>query len=418
MSLSRCILYIDLAPAVGGSIISLYHLVRGLDRERYQPVVVLRASNAYAARFRALGVQVFCVGSAPSPADPTSAPPPTWQGVRGGPLAGWLKKSQLGERLVHGMGFWLRDWPRVWREARELHSIMLQVRPDLVHLNDVVCVSRAGILAARWARLPAICHLRAMAWRNHFDRWNSTWLRGYICISQAVEQHQRRLGGRIEPTWVIYNGLEPDEFADGTGRAAVRAELGYSAEQFVVGCVGRLVAWKGQEVFLQALARLAPQYPQLRGLIVGAPEAQALDYAARLRTLVVELGLERRVQFIGFRSDVARLLSGMDLLVHASVAPEPFGRVIIEGMAAGLPVVGTRAGAVPEIVQDGVNGRLVAPGDVSDMAQAIEAALTHPDLCRQWAKRARQTVQERFTTTRYLDGVVSVYGKILNDQSG
>jgi glycosyltransferase involved in cell wall biosynthesis len=410
----RRVLYVDMAPSVGGSIISLYHLVSHLDRTRYEPVVAFYGGNDYVSRFRALGVEVHTVGGGGTEESPDGTA--AWTGLRQSRLARWLKRVKIGEDLVHLAGFFVRTWPALRRRSRQVASIVRQTCPDLVHLNDIVSVSRPGIMAARRVRVPAICHLRAMRTRSPFDRWLSRSLRGYICISHAVDRHQSGLGGRTEPTWIVYNGLDLADFSLAERediRSEVRADLGLDAQHIVVGCVGRLVPWKGQHVFLRALAQLTDSYPQLRGLIVGAPEAGKKAYMRQLRELVRELGLAERVDFLGFREDVPRLLQSMDLLVHASTAPEPFGRVIIEGMAAGTPVIATDAGAVPEIVESGRSGLLVPPDDVESMAEGVEYALTRPRERKAWQREARRVVEEHFDVQAYVEDVSQVYEDIL-----
>jgi len=411
MPVARRILYIDLAPSVGGSVISLYQLVKGLDRSRYEPYVLLRASNRYVMRFRALGLPVIAIGQA-LPQDPQKTG--GIEVVRRSRAMSWLKRHPLGERIVHGVGFYMRAWPTLYREARELAQIMRTIKPDLVHLNDDVCVSRSGILAAHWGRTPALCHLRAMAWRNHFDRWISRWLQGYICISQAVDDHQRKLGGRVAPSWVVYNGLDLSEFDVPADRKSLRARWGLRDDAEVVACVGRLVAWKGQRVLIEALARLAPERPRLYGLIVGEAGSVDPSYRQELESLARSLGVAERIIFTGFQEDVASLLRSVDILAHTSIAPEPFGRVIIEGMAAGAAVVAANAGAAPEIIQHGVNGLLTPPGDAEALAQAIACILDDPDDAQAMRRAARQAVETQFTTARYVYGVEQVYEVILS----
>lgn len=407
----RRILYIDLAPTVGGSVISLYELLRGLDRERLEPVVLLGARHAYAAKFGELGLPVMTLDQANAAApDPTSQ---AWSGARRSRLARWLKRGGVGTSLVHAVGFGLRIWPGLRRQARQVAQIIRTVNPDLVHLNDAVCVSRVGIVAARVAGVPAICHLRSMDSRNIYDRWLSRSLRGYICISRAVDEHQRRLGGRVAPSWVIHNGIDTTEFDRVAAGEDMRPSLGFSAEDVVVACIGRLVSWKGQHVFLDALAELAPRYPRLRGLIVGAPEANSQDYAESLRRQVQHLGLERTVVFTGFRQDIPRLLRGVDVLVHSSIQPEPFGRVLIEGMAAGVVVIGTSSGAVPEIIEDRVTGLLIPPNDAQAMARAISSILDDPARAANMQAAARRAVEDHFSTRQYVQAVESVYEKVL-----
>lgn len=418
------VLYIDLAPSIGGSIVSLYHLIKCLDRTRYQPVVVMRASNKYASEFEALGVQVLRLGHEPhAPSARSSSKSPAqgarwsrlFEVLRSASIVQWLKRRACGERLVHLVGFYSRSFPGLVREARELAHIMGDVKPDLVHLNDVVCVSRSGIMAARWAGVPAVCHLRAMAWRNHFDRWISRWLKGYICISHAVDAHQRTLGGRIAPSWVVYNGTELIDANALPSRVQARQEFGWDDSHQVVGCVGRLVRWKGQDVFVRALGLLVERYPHLRALIVGGQAINELEYAAHLQNLVQEAGLSDVVCFTGHRQDLPRVLRAMDIMVHSSVAPEPFGRVLIEAMAAGVTVIGSDAGAVPEIVEHERTGLLVTPGDPEAMAEAIESALLSPEKRAQWQLVARQVVAERFSAADYAMGVQCVYGIVLDD---
>jgi glycosyltransferase involved in cell wall biosynthesis len=407
----RRILYIDLAPTVGGSVISLYELLRGLDRERFEPLVLLGASHGYAAKFRELEIPVIALDQANAAApDPTSR---TWSGARRSRLAAWLKRGGVGADLVHAAGFCLRIWPGLRRQARQVAEIIRTVGPDLVHLNDAVCVSRVGIVAARSAGIPAICHLRSMDARNAYDRWMSHSLRGYICISQAVDEHQRHLGGRVSPSWVIHNGIDVAEFDRVAAGEDIRLSLGLSAQDTVVACVGRLVAWKGHHIFLEALARLAPHYPYLRGLVIGAPEANSQGYAESLRHQARDLGLERVVTFTGFRDDIPRLLRSADILVHASVQPEPFGRVLIEGMAAGVVVIATASGAVPEIIQDGVTGMLIRPGDPTAMAQALASVMDNPALALEIRTTGRRAVEERFSIGQYVRAVESVYEKVL-----
>ena len=412
------ILYIDLAPSVGGSVISLYHLVKGLSRDRYEPHVVLSRSNSYAARFTELDIDVITVGD-------DAIPRHAEQGTGGGIVSGlrrsqgarWLKRSPMGEWAVHTAGFHLRTLPTVRRAALELGRVIRDSRPDLVHLNDVVCVSRAGIMAAHRARVPALCHLRAMAGRNHFDRRISRSLRGFICISRAVDRHQRRLGGRVEPSWVVYNGLDLRELDDlGTDRSIrteMDAEFGFHPDDVILGCIGRLVAWKGHHVFLNAVAEIYSAYPKVRVLIVGSAQEHERSYAQELVDLAHERGLSEIVTFTGYRRDALRLLRGMDVMVHASIAPEPFGRVIIEGMAAGAVVIGTDAGAVAEIIQDGVTGFLVPPNDPESMAQRLAYVIDRPRQRDVWRQAARRTVERRFTAEQYVVGIEQIYESVL-----
>jgi glycosyltransferase involved in cell wall biosynthesis len=116
--------------------------------------------------------------------------------------------------------------------------------------------------------------------------------------------------------------------------------------------------------------------------------------------------------FAGFRADVPALLQSVDALAHASIEPEPFGRVIVEAMAARLPIVATAAGAVPEILEDGRTGLLVPPGDAGRLALALQRLMREPDLRQRLAAAARREVEARFTVQRYVAGVQAVYEEL------
>jgi glycosyltransferase involved in cell wall biosynthesis len=143
--------------------------------------------------------------------------------------------------------------------------------------------------------------------------------------------------------------------------------------------VGRIAPWKGQDVFLRAFALAFPDGDE-RGVLVGAPLFGEERYEGELRALIEQLGLGDRIELRGFAEDVGAELARVDALVHASVIPEPFGRVIVEGMAAGLPVVAAAGGGPTEIVSDGVDGLLYPPGDVDELAATLRRVAADPDL--------------------------------------
>ena len=273
---------------------------------------------------------------------------------------------------------------------------------------------RPAILAARLAGLPCVCHIRAFETLSGFDRLLTTgWVDAFIFISQALERDYLKQVKRVRRSSVVYNGLDLSDFSPAPDRAEVRERLGLSATAKVVGVVGRLEPWKGQHHFIRAIGRVRRHFPDIRALIIGQVEPHAQAYYDDLRRLIEELGLSEHVVFTGFRSDLPRILRALDMLVHSSADPEPFGRVIIEGMAAGLPVIGMDAGAVPEIIEDGVSGVLVPPRDTEALAEAIRSLLSNPAGSRSIGQEARRRVEERFTVEQYVTGVERVYERLM-----
>jgi glycosyltransferase involved in cell wall biosynthesis len=161
------------------------------------------------------------------------------------------------------------------------------------------------------------------------------------------------------------------------------------------------------------MAQVKDVVPQAKGIIVGEVAAESPGYLDALLTLRNELALADQVVFSGFRMDVPVVMSALDILVLASTSPEPFGRVLIEAMAAGTPVVAADAGAAREIIEDGVQGLLVPPGEAGAMARAIIYLLTHRDTAILMGQRGQDRVQKRFGVQQYCDNVQSVYRALL-----
>jgi glycosyltransferase involved in cell wall biosynthesis len=177
-----------------------------------------------------------------------------------------------------------------------------------------------------------------------------------------------------------------------------------------VAIVGRLSPWKGQDVFLAAFAKAFPGGEE-RALIVGSAMFGEDTFERQLRAQADRLGIADRVSFVGFTRDVFGVLAEVDVLVHASTVPEPFGQVIIEGMAAGVPVIASAAGGPLEIVTHGVNGVLVPPGDAEALAAWLAKLAASPQLRAELATQGRVRALD-FAPDRIAGAVADIYGRI------
>ncbi len=236
--------------------------------------------------------------------------------------------------------------------------------------------------------------------------------RGIVANSRATRD---TLPARARRTAVVaYPGLPDEAFA---GRPRVPSDT-------VVGIVGRVSPTKGQREFIQAAALVADRRPDARFLIVGGALFGEGDYESELRRLAGSLGVGDRVEFTGWTSQVATLLRRLTILVHASPVPEPFGQVIVEAMAAGVPVIATAAGGVAEILDPGTTrvtagwratatGVLVRPGDPAALAQAIVSTLEEPGEAATRAIAARADARRRFTIDRTAHVVSDAWNEAL-----
>jgi glycosyltransferase involved in cell wall biosynthesis len=185
---------------------------------------------------------------------------------------------------------------------------------------------------------------------------------------------------------------------------------------FRVGIVGRFSDWKGQHVVVEAFGRAFPTGPAELWLI-GEAMFGEVGYVDRLRRQIEVLGLGDRVVLRGFRSDVWAELAQLDVLVHASTIPEPFGQVVLEGMAAGLPVIAAVPGGPAEIMTDGVDGLLVRSGGVEQLTAALTRLAGDPGLRDRLGHNARTTA-ENYTPARTAQGLLEVYGQMAVKEPG
>jgi glycosyltransferase involved in cell wall biosynthesis len=180
-----------------------------------------------------------------------------------------------------------------------------------------------------------------------------------------------------------------------------------------IGMVGRLTPWKGQDVFLDAFAQ-AFRGTSVRAHLVGSALFGEDEYAASLQRQAERLGIAEQVEFRGFREDVWAELQRLDVLVHCSVRPEPFGQVVLEGMAADVPVIAAAAGGPAELITDGVDGLLTTPGDAAQLATAMRRLVDEPELRANLAAAARERSRE-FTPERTAARLLDVYRQVVSD---
>ncbi len=406
----RRVLFVDTAPSAGGSVISLYELLRNLDRSRYEPIVLAYTPHAFVSKFRTLGLDVV-VWDVYGAQDHR----PAWVvDTRGSAPARWLRQRSWGSTLYHGLGFAMMLVRRVWPRAAALRRIIGQKKIDLVHTNIRVGHDREGIIAAKLAGVPCVCHVRDLEQLNWFDRQLAKMVDAFIYISEAVQRRHLQSGVPREKGRVVYNAVDSAAFAGTLNVVRARQSLRLADDDLAVGIVGRLERWKGQDIFLRAMALVREAVPRAKGVVIGEPVPYDSDYDLLLRTLCEKLRLSEHVIFSGFRQDVPAVMSVLDVVVLASTSPEPFGRVLIEAMAAGKPVVATSEGATREIVEHGTHGLLVPPGDAQELAQAIIRVLTDREMAVAMGTQGRIRVRERFNMRQLVDGVQAVYDELLS----
>lgn len=270
---------------------------------------------------------------------------------------------------------------------------------DVVYLNTAKALVH-GAAANLIARRPLVFHLHDLPNREHFSRANLAILMAaasrvdlVIANSQAVADEYGKAGGRTNVA-VIPNGFDPARYANIPAEAIASLSSEWNPQgRPVVSIFGRIARWKGQHILIEA----AKQIPEATFRIIGEPLFTDDDraYAQELQTLAQPMG--DRVQFLGFRTDIPVLMAASDIVVHCSTAPEPFGRVLVEAMLSGKPVIAADAGGPREIVKEGVTGFLTPPGDVNTLADALRKVLADAALRERMGQAGRERAERRFS---------------------
>ena len=233
-----------------------------------------------------------------------------------------------------------------------------------------------------------------------------------VMNAEAIKRDLLRRGYNEDRLTVIPNGIDCERFQAPQTGESVRRELNIPLRAPVVGVLSRLAKIKGHEYFLRAAVLIAARVPDVRFLIVG-DTIEKQEYREELKRLVIRLGLQDQVVFTGFRLDVPELLAALSVSVLPSLGLEGLSNSLLESMAAGLPVVATRVGGNPEIVEDGVNGLLVAPADAEELAGAICRLLENRTLARNFGQAGRRLVMTRYSLEQAVATTEQLYRDLL-----
>jgi glycosyltransferase involved in cell wall biosynthesis len=305
----------------------------------------------------------------------------------------------------------------IFRGLKDVLDVARQLGREARHF-DVLCANSQKSLfvcafAAKLARKPLIWILHDIVTDPSFSAVNRragimfSRLFADIVVVNSEETGRAfvEAGGQKDKVRLVYNGFRPEASPqhDADKADRLRRELGLDGRP-IIGLFGRLSEWKGQHVLLNALAEI----PDAQALIVGGALFGQEAYEARIRQLCSTLGLDGRVRFLGHRTDVSALMASVDIVAHSSIAPEPFGRVVVEGQLAGRPVIASRAGGVTEIVTDGETGLLVPPDDASALAGAVKRLLADPKLAETLASNGSKDAARRFSLTASLAAMSAV----------
>lgn len=312
--------------------------------------------------------------------------------------------------------------PATWRQQLRFASHLRARRVQIVHSYGFYANCFA-IPAARLAGVPVIiASIRdtGAGWTANQKRFERMILRlsdSIMTNADAVRDVLVGDGYDGDKITVIPNGIDVERFADVGAMSSLRADFDIPDSARLVGVIARIDAVKGLEYFIDAAAVVARSHPDVRFVIVGdaSPQPEHQDYLRMLEARRHELGLDDRLILTGNRTDVPGILAELDLSVLPSLT-EGLPNAVLEAMAACTPVIATRVGGVPEIIEYGTTGLLVPSRDAAALADAINRSLDQPDIAQERAQRAREQVIAQYSRERMARRTEDHYLELLRDR--
>jgi glycosyltransferase involved in cell wall biosynthesis len=303
----------------------------------------------------------------------------------------------------------------LWPYERHLRRALTELRPTIVHSNGIKAHVATAISGVSRARL--VWHVHEYVGSRRVTarllRMLSRKPAAVVVNSDSVRRDVQHVLGRQDHVWRVHNAVDLSVFCpSGEVLDLARASALTSDAGLVrIGLVATFGRWKGHEVFLDAIAQLSKDLP-VRGYVIGGPVYQTSDSQRNLdelRTYATSRGLAGRVGFTGHIANVSAAMRSLDVVVHASTRPEPFGMVIAEGMATARAVVAVRDGGAQELFEDEVDALGHRMGDAGDLARQLTRLVSDAALRASLARAARETAQRRFSPARMAAEFLEVY---------
>lgn len=377
------ILYLDNAPFIGGAQINNYHALRMLDRQHFHPILVIPDHREELLPFFSrANVDIYLI-----PMQPMCGPV-------------------------------IRATKPFLRSVQSLVQLVRNQNVDLIFSSS----TRTGLLSvlAKWLTGVKIVWRSCDISVTWLDRVIALFAHRVTCVSRAV--YERYDGWPRHNFQIIYSGVYAEDLTaeEITERKrALRQRLGVPSETYIVGSVANLQYWKGVHVLIRAFAQVIRVLPSVRLVHIGGRVPGYERYAQEVYRLAQELGISEQVEFMGFQEDAYRYYPLFDIFVHVPTHEshlrhlEAFGHTPAEAMAYRLPVIASRCGGVPEVVEEGVTGELVEPDDYERLASRIVALIQQPEIRQRLGQAGYQRYRERFTQEREVRQYENLFAELI-----
>lgn len=375
---------------IGGSHYCLLYLIQNLDRTKFKPLTIFYESNPLVPQFKKDSETI---------------------------IANLRHYSKIRFKTVR----------KIYNLLHHLHHFMfacflvLKHRVKIIHLNDTVVGGfDIWIPVSMLFRISCVTHERCFPSLKNINRVEWFLMNKYskvLAVSNVVKNNLTSNGFAENSVITVYDGIDPDKYNLKVNKMqeAIRTEFNIPENHMLIGLIGNIRFWKGQELLLDSLNILNKNFPNFYCLFVGDIAKDTLNdvqYKEKLIQKSIDYGIKDKIFFTGYRSDVPDIINALDIQINASIRPDPFPHVILEAMSLGKAVVATNLGGAIESIEDGVTGFVVPPDDPIILADKIRLILSDKNLRENMQKAARLRIH-KFHLNKNVRETQSIYFDLL-----
>ena len=397
------ILYVENGIGYGGAIICLRHLIRELDRTKFEPVVVTSRTGS---QYRQIATEAKWYYFPDRMID-------TDKLVRRIHCRQSFKSHSMIRAIAIQLLARFDDVVNFLPFFCWLLLLTLRIRPQLIHLNNEPLCNRAGIFIGLLMRIPIICHVRGNLEGSRMMRWLYRLPDHFITVSHWVAEGIGAFGVPSTKKTVVYDGISLDHIDRSSEKSTFRKRFGVPEDAFVVGLVGMLIPWKGQHLFIDAFMLNVKRIPNLVIILIGGPPENGTQFERELKQRVDRDGIAENVIFTGHINDMYSAYNSLDVVVSASTSPEPLGTMVIECMAMGRPLVVPNHGGGAEMNTHMETALFFENGNAESLAQSIFDFYQSAELRGRLGRRARMRALAKFDVANHAREVEKVYDKVM-----
>ncbi len=365
------VLYVHGIKEIGGAETDLLSVIRGLDRERFQPFVVCPSNSSFIKEVEALHIPVHGMHV------------PAWRKVKG---IFWIPMAVLG--LVRQIRHW---------------------NVDVVHVNDYWWAPLSW-LASRWCQMPCVVHIRQQIEPKRVKQYWLTKPNQLMPVSEEIRNVAIEGGVKPDRVQTVYSGIDFSYQFDFISGESIRQQYCLGQNQPVIGAVANLFPRKGYEFLLEAVEKVRKVVPDIFCFIVGEGDHA---YTKKLESMVKAKGLESSIVFAGFQKNVLNYIAAFNVFVLPSLM-EGLGIVLLEAMAMRKPIIASRVGGTPEVVENGVTGILVPPGDSGLLADEIFKLIQDPQTQVMMGDAGKKRLQSHFDLKHTIHNIQTIYTRLVS----